>query len=173
MSLEDLSPEQKQALALGDLAKKLVANPETGAQMKRLLMKGDPKIRFPEVELEDTIAKAQEKTSERVKELEAKLAQQEAERRQEKLHSKVKEAGLELEPVLKLMEKHGLASTPENYDLAIKVLRQDAQVAEPTTSALAPLEMPDTKEMWADPIGWRLKKGAEIQREFREGKITN
>jgi hypothetical protein len=171
-SLEELTPEQRQALNLGELAKKLVQTPETSAAMKRLLMKGDPKVRFPEIELEDKVGAVREETDGRIKELEQKLAKQEAERRLEKLHSKVHEAGLELKPVVELMEKHGLSPTDEGYDIAIEVLRSRAATVSEPTADFTPFELPNIKEMWDDPVKWREKEGYKALKEFRGGKLV-
>lgn len=170
-NLEDLTPEQRQELNLGRLTKQLLANPETAESVQRLLPKADPKLRFPEVELKDSLAKVREETSERVKELEAKLAKQEAEHRLAKLHGRVRDAGLELKPVVELMEKHGLAPTEENYDMAIEVLRSRTQLAEPSSADIKPFEMPNTKEMWDDPVQWRTKEAEKVLREIRGGKV--
>lgn len=166
-SLEDLTPEQKQELNLGKLTKQLLQNPETAENAQRLLMKGDPKLRFPEVTLKDSLGKVREETAEEIKELRQKLAAQEAERKQEKLHAKVTAAGLELKPVVELMEKHGLASTEANYDMAIEVLQTRAALAEPTSSGVTPMEMPNIKEMWSDPVKWREQEAAKVMKELR------
>jgi hypothetical protein len=171
--LEDLTPEQRQALNLGKLTRQLLDNPETAETIQRLLPKADPKLRFPEIELKDSVAKVREDTNERVKVLEDQLKQEKAARYLEKLHGKVREANLELQPVVALMEKHGLAPTEENYDLAIKVLRQDAQLAEPSGADIKPLEMPNTKEMWDDPGKWARDEAAKVLKEIRGGKLIN
>jgi hypothetical protein len=169
--LEDLTPEQRQELNLGRLTKQLLANPETAETVQRLLPKADPKLRFPEVEIKDNLAKVREETNDRVKALEEELRKSKAEARLEKLHGRVREAGLELKPVVELMEKHGLAPTEENYDMAIEVLRSRTQVAEPTSSGIQPLEMPNIKEMWADPVKWRENEAAKVLKEMRGGKL--
>lgn len=166
-SLEDLTPEQRQDLNLGKLTKQLLQNPETAEHAQRLLMKGDPKLRFPEVTLKDSLGKVREETAEEIKDLRAKLQAQEAERRLEKLHAKVSSAGLELKPVVELMEKHGLAPTEGNYDMAIEVLQSRAALAEPTTAELTPLQVPNIKEMWADPVKWRETEAVKVMKELR------
>jgi len=166
-SLEDLTPEQQQALNLGKLTRSLLTNPETAESAQRLLMKADNKLRFPEVELKDSLTKVREQTAEEVKALNAEVVKLRAEREQEKLHAKVAAAGLELKPVIELMEKHGLAATEANYDMAIEVLQQRAALAEPTSADLTPLKMPDTKEMWADPVKWREQEALKVLKEMR------
>ncbi len=121
--------------------------------------------------MKDSVAKVREETSERVKELEARLQKSEAERRLEKLHGKVRDAGLELKPVVELMEKHGLAPTDDNYTMAIEVLQSRAQLAEPSSADIKPFEMPSVKEMWDDPVNWRANEAAKVLKEIRGGKL--
>lgn len=166
-SLEDLTVEQRADLNLGKLTKQLLQNPETAETAQRLLMKGDSKLRFPEVTLKDSLAQVEEKTTERTKALENEVRQLKAEQKLEKLHAKVTDAGLELKPVVELMEKHGLAPTDENYTMAIEVLRSRAALAEPTPSDLTPLQMPNIKEMWQDPVKWREQEAMKVMREIR------
>lgn len=166
-SLEDLTPEQKQDLNLGKLTKQLLQNPETAENAQRLLMKGDPKLRFPEVTLKDSLAQVEEKSSERTRALEQEVKELKAQQKLEKLHAKVSDAGLDLKPVVELMEKHGLAPTEGNYDMAIEVLRNRAALAEPTPSDLTPLQMPNIKEMWQDPVKWREQEAAKVIKEMR------
>lgn len=167
MSLEDLTPEQKQDLNLGKLTKQLLQNPETAENAQRLLMKGDPKLRFPEVTLKDSLSRVSEESAEQTKELRAQIQRMEAQRVLEKLHARVSDAGLEIKPVVELMEKHGLAPTEGNYDMAIEVLRNRAALAEPTTAELTPLQMPNIKEMWQDPVKWREQEAAKVIKEMR------
>ena len=166
-SLEDLTPEQRQELNLGKLAKQLLGNPETAEATQRLLMKGDTKLRFPEVELKDQLAKIKEDTHSKTAALEDELKKLRAENKQKDLHAKVSGAGLEVKDVVALLEKHGMPSTDENYDMAIEVLRSRAALAEPTTSDITPFKIPDTKEMWADPVKWREQEAAKVIKDIR------
>ncbi len=167
MSLEDLTAEQRQELSLGKLTRQLLGNPETAEAAQRLLMKGDTKLRFPEVELKDSLAKIREEQREKTAALEDEVKRLRAEGKQKDLHAKVSAAGLEVKDVVSLLEKHGMPSTDENYDLAIDVLRSRAALAEPTTSDITPFKMPDTKEMWSDPVKWREQEAAKVMKEIR------
>lgn len=166
-SLENLTKEQQQELALGKLTKQLLGNADTAEAAQRLLMKGDPKIRFPELELRDQLTKVREETAERVRAAEEDSKKLRAELRQKELHAKVTAAGLKVEDVVKVLEKHGMASTDENYDLAIRVLRQDAELAQPSSDSFGAFQPPDTKELWADPTKWRQNEAEKVLQEIR------
>jgi hypothetical protein len=167
-SLEKLTVEQRQDLSLARLTKQLLSNPETRGQVQRLLTKADSNLKFPELVLQDEIAKVREEATERAKSAEEEARKLRAELKQKDLHAKVSAAGLELKPVVDLMEKHGLAPTDENYDMAIEVLtsRQSLELAESTPDFL-PAETPETKDMWKDPEKWRTSQAEKVLREFR------
>ena len=52
--IEDLDPESQKALRLGTM---LLSNPEVSNKAKRLAREVDPKLRLPEIDLEDQINK--------------------------------------------------------------------------------------------------------------------
>jgi hypothetical protein len=173
-SLETLTVEQRQDLALAKLTRQLLGNPETRGTVQRLLTKADANLKFPELDIQDRIDKVKEDTAKQVQEAQEEARRLRAEIKQRELHSKVTSAGLELEPVMKLMEKHGLAPTDENYDLAIKVLSRDAEdsLAESTPSPFPSLNAPDLKEMAADPEKWRTNMAEQVLREVRGSRRT-
>lgn len=174
MSLESLTPEERQTLALGQLARKLVANPDTASTTKRLLMKGDPAIRFPEVELDDRLSSFQEKEAEKRAALEEEVRRLKAEAFQKKLHDMVRDAGHDPAEVITFLEKHGMPSTEENYNLALDVLSNRAAdaaaLAESVPGTFTPQQTVDTAEMWKDPVAWRQKQAAAVLTELGVGR---
>jgi len=166
-SLENLTVEQRQDLALARLTRQLLTNPETRGQVQRLLTKADEKLQFPELQIQDQIKKVEEETKEQLKVAQEETKRLRAEMKQKDLHAKITSAGLEVKPVLELMEKHGLPPTDENYDMAIEVLsNRQQQLAEPSAD-FQPLESPETKDMWKDPEAWRAGQAEKILRELR------
>jgi hypothetical protein len=175
-TLEQLTLEQRQAIALGNLARHVVHGGDAGAseQMKRLLGKADPKLKFPELDIQDSIRKLKDEQGEQNKKLEQELKRLRAERVQEKLHAKVRDAGLKEEDVVKFLEHQGMPSTDSNYDLAIEVLTHRAELAEPASSGASenPFKPPDIKEVWADPVGWREREAHKVLAEMRGVRIV-
>jgi hypothetical protein len=170
-SLEDLSPEQRQQLNRGKLLDLLLTNPKTAEATKRAITQVDEKIKFPDLEVRDSMKQLREETAKKLADQEAEIKRLRAESKQKELHAKVTDAGLTVEDVVKVLEKHGMASTDENYDLAIKVLRQDQMLAEPTPSDFETFKTPDVKEMWADPVAWRQREAEKVLKELRGGRI--
>jgi phosphoribosyl-ATP pyrophosphohydrolase len=168
-SLENLSPEQRADLNLARLTRQLLSQPDTRGEVQRLLSKADPKLNFPEQHMEERITKVREESLERVKAIEEDNRKLRAELKQEKLHAKVTAAGLEVKDVVGLLEKHGMPSTDENYDMAIEVLRGRAALAEPTPSQYDTYRPPAeiTKEIWADPKGFAVREAHKVIDEMR------
>lgn len=165
-SLENLTPEQRQELNLGRLARQLLTDPETREQTAKLLQKTDKTLRFPDVEAKDEARKAAEKQQERIAELEKRILDTEARNKLTQYHNKIREAGLDVKAVSELMDKHGLAPTDENYDFIIEHIQSKAQLAEPTTEQIQPFRVPDVKEMWNDPVRWREEQGYKVLNEL-------
>ena len=67
MSLEDLTPEARDELAL--LARQLAENPNTRKDFLRLTKKAKPDMPIPELEIEDSTNYAVQKANDRVAQL--------------------------------------------------------------------------------------------------------
>lgn len=172
-SLEALSVEQRQDLSLAKLTRKLLSNPDTRGQVQRLLTKADENLKFPELDLQDKLREVEQKAQEQVEAAQADTKKLRAEIKQRELHEKIHAAGLEVKPVVDLMEKHGLAPTDENYAMAIEVLssRQSQQLAESSAQDFPVAETPETKDMWRDPEKWRAGQAEKVLREIRGSKF--
>lgn len=165
-SLENLSAEDRQAIAIGRLGRQLLQDPEHRDQVARLLKKADPKLQFPDIEAKDAVRKVEEAAAARVQELEKKLLERDAKQALERQHQRIRDAGLDVKMVNELMEKHGIPPTDDGYDLVMEVINSRAQLAEPTTEVIQPMVKPDIKEMWNDPVAWREKQGYQVLNEL-------
>lgn len=130
-SLEDLSYEARDELAL--LARSLAENPATRKEFLRMTKTLKPDLPIPELELEDTVAKANEKSLARVEQLEAKLREKEAmEELQRRRQSLVKKGKVsdesEIEEVEKLMLERGIT----NHETAADYHKWMREAAAPT-----------------------------------------
>jgi hypothetical protein len=166
-SLENLTPEQRRDLNLGRLTAQLLTNPETREQAARILQKADSTLQFPDIAAKDEARKAEEKAAAKVAELEKKLLERDAREALARQHQRIKDAGLDVKLVNELMEKHGIPSTDEGYDLVMELLQSRSQLAESTPEILQPMVKPNIKEMWNDPVAWREKVGYEVLNELR------
>jgi len=134
MSLEDVSPEARDELAL--LARRLSENPATRKDFLRLTKRVNPDLPIPELELEDTVVKANTAAQNRIEQLEAKLRERDAveelDRRRQSLVKKGKISDeAEIEQIEKIMLEKGIT----NHETAADYHRYMREAAAPTPMA--------------------------------------
>jgi hypothetical protein len=146
---------------LARLAHKLYSNPETSRDAKRLSVKADPTLRFPELETEDMLEKSNAKLREKQEELEQQLIQQNAQRELDRKHQIARERGLDPAEVEKAVIDHKIY----NWDSAMQFVEMLHQSAPATPDAINgggnSTQMPteqDEKELWANPAKWAEKQ---------------
>jgi hypothetical protein len=165
-SLENLTAEQRQELAIGKLGKKLLLDPETREAAATLLKKADSTLQFPDIDAKNESRKVKEDAQKRIDELEGRLRERDAREALAKQHARIEEAGLDVKMVNELMEKHGVPSTEDGYNLIMELIQSRAQIAESTPEVIQPMVKPDIKEMWRDPVAWRAKEGYNVLNEL-------
>jgi len=131
MSLEDVSPEARDELAL--LARRLSENPATRKDFLRLTKRVSPDLPIPELELEDTVTKASTAAQQRIERLEAQLRERDAvselEKRRQSLVKKGKISDeAEIEQVEKIMLEKGIT----NHETAAEYHRYMREAAAPS-----------------------------------------
>jgi hypothetical protein len=156
--IEDLSPADQQAHKLGVML--LRKNPDIARRAKRLAREADPTLVVPELELEDQIAKGQEKNQEKIAELEQRLINQDVQQRRKAFREDCEKQGLDPTEVEKIVvdEKCSTAT-------AIKVALLQRQTAEPTAGDVlhggnaphTPIDMRPDKD-------WRKLEGGALRR---------
>lgn len=146
-SLEEMTPEQRDALAL----RKLFNHPEVGKQAKRLYKKAVPDARFPDLEAEDAANERETKLQERMDKMEeADLARRVEQKRKEN-HEMVRAAGLDPADVEKVMTEEKIL----NYDTAVKYIKAQNANSAPSPGNMTPITMPDNaKEIGKNPAAW-------------------
>lgn len=169
MSLEDLTPEARDELAL--LARQLAENPATRKDMLRLTKKIKPDMPIPELEIEDSTNTAVQKANDRVAQLEARLQQKEAMEELNKRRSKLKEKGLvesdeQIEEVEKVMLEKGIT----NHDTAAEYWEWMKQTAAPTPTGYNPsaVKQFDLNKYYKNPVGAARDEAAKALQELRK-----
>lgn len=167
-SLEDLPPEAQAQLNLGKLVHTMLKDPKLSTSTKRLLKQKNPDLVFPELEVEDAVAKVREETSEQLKTLQDALDKQNATKALEAEDAKITEAGLDPKVVREFMTKNGIV----NVDVVIELFQSRDALAEPSTDSIGPFRFKDASPedlaaMWKNPVAWREKKAYEILGEMR------
>ena len=168
MSLEDLTPEARDELAL--LAKQLSENPDTRKDFLRQVKKMKPEMPIPELEIEDYTRNAVEKANDRVAQLEARLREKEALDELNSRRNKLKAKGLidkdeDIEEVEKVMLEKGIT----NHEVAADYWKYMNQSAAPTPTGYNPsaINKFDLSAYWKNPIQGARNEAAKALSELR------
>lgn len=169
MSLEDLTPEARDELAL--LARQLAENPTTRKDMLRLTKKIKPDLPIPELEIEDYTRSAVDSANDRVAQLEARLREKEAMDELNSRRNKLKSKGLidrdeDIEEVEKVMLEKGIT----NHEAAAEYWRWMQQSAAPTPTGYNPsaINKFDLSKYWRNPIAGARDEAAKALNELRK-----
>jgi hypothetical protein len=168
MSLEDLSLEQRDELAL--LAKEMSDNPATRKEMLRLTKKLRPNMNIPELEVEDFTEKRTAKAEERVEQLEAKLRERDALEELNKRRDRLIKKGLiQNESEIDEVEKIMLEKKISDHETAAEYFQWMKQAAEPTPSGYnpSPLKGFNLKEYWKNPTMGARNEAAAALKDIR------
>ena len=169
MSLEDLTPEARDELAL--LAKQLSENPDTRKDFLRQVKKMKPEMPIPELEIEDYTRNAVQHANDRVAQLEARLREKEALDELNSRRNKLKAKGLidndeDIEEVEKVMLEKGIT----NHEAAAEYWRWMQQSAAPTPTGYNPsaINKFDLSKYWKNPVAGARDEAAKALNELRK-----
>lgn len=166
--LEELSTEERAKFNLGNLVSTMLSDPTLSKDTKRLLKKKNPDLNFPELDAEEAIRAAEERSASQVNELKDALRRREAQDALAAEEAKITAAGLDPKAVRKFMTDEGI----NNVDVVIELFESRQALAEPTTNELSPFRFEgvtqdDLKNIWKDPVKWREEKAYEVINELR------
>jgi hypothetical protein len=169
MSLEDMTPEARDELAL--LARQLAENPATRKDMLRLTKKIKPDLPIPELEIEDYTRSAVDNANNRVAQLEARLREREAMDELNNRRNKLMSKGLidkdeDIEEVEKVMLEKGIT----NHEAAAEYWRWMQQSAAPTPTGYNPsaINKFDLSKYWRNPVAGARDEAAKALNELRK-----
>jgi hypothetical protein len=168
-SFEELSEDQRANLARAGF--KLFHNPEVSRDAKRLLTRADPKVRFPEIEAEESTNAQLRERDDRIAKLESQQIEADLERRLETKRRQAEDLGIDPMDVEKLIVERGKNGRIIDWESALELiqLQQQSAAASPSTDDFkVGNEMPGIAEMInAGPEG-----AAKIARELTHKAIT-
>lgn len=147
-------------LQLGQL---LMSDPSTSKEARRLAKKLKPELRFADLDLEDQLRTQQEANDKRWADEQERQRKEKFERDRATAHARLRERNLDPTAVEKLMTEMGIA----NYDAAAEILESRAALAEPSPDNVTPMDLPDNKDLWKDPVGWARKQAFEAISEVK------
>lgn len=137
-SLENYTEAQREQLARTALS--LLNHPDVSKDAKRLIKKIDPKVNFPDVEVEDRFETFRTEQAEREKKRDEEERVRRANEQYQETCAKIAARGFKVEDVEKLMKEKGIA----NYETAMDFIDQERRLAPATPDSLYTMKMPDT-----------------------------
>ena len=172
MSLEDLSLEQRDELAL--LAQQLADNPATRKQFLRMTKQVKPEMSIPELDMEDFTNNKVSAAEERVMGLEAKLRERDAREELQKRRDSLLKKGLarnqtDIDEIEKLMLEKGMT----NHETAAEYFDWMKQAAEPTPNSAmgytpSALSKFDLSKYWKNPQMGARDEAAQALKDLRK-----
>lgn len=142
-SFEELTDEQR--LQLARAGYRLFHNPDVSQDAKRLLMKANPQVRFPDIEQEERKSR-----DEKIAELEHKQLEGEMNRRLEEKRAVARDRGLDPSEVEALVIERGKQGRVIDWESAMELLEYQKQTAAATPAGddwKPGNRMPGIKEM--------------------------
>jgi len=173
-SLEDLSPEARDELAL--IARQLAENPATRNDFLRMTKKVKPDITIDTIELEDKFEARQQQNNARIEELQAKLMEKEAletleKRRQALIKSGKAQSDEDVEKIEKIMLEKGI----QNHETAADYWQWMNKASEPTgqafynPSVLNEAARDTLSKFWKNPQRAARDEAARAMQDLRKG----
>jgi hypothetical protein len=173
-SLEDLSPEARDELAL--IARQLAENPATRNDFLRMTKKVKPDITIDTIELEDKFEARQQQNNARIEELQAKLMEKEAletleKRRQALIKSGKAQTEDDVEKIEKIMLEKGI----QNHETAADYWQWMNKASEPTgqsfynPSVLNEAARDTLANFWKNPQRAARDEAARAMQDLRKG----
>lgn len=172
MSLEDLTPAEQQQLRLGKLL--LESNPEIALDAKRLAKKADPRLRLPEVDLQDQIEALKKDKQEMEDKMERQRMEDRIAARERAAKAQIEEAGFTPEEIEKIVKEEGLHGEGA-IGTALKLAIYQRQPVEPGAMGVnvaGPFEIrgdPNLRKMTpGDLRRWSNRTGHEMIDAFHK-----
>lgn len=165
MSLEDLSPAELQQLRLGKLL--LESNPEIAMDAKKLARRADPRLRLPEVDLEEKLEAERKARAELEDRIERQRIEDRVTERERAAKKLIEDSGYtpeEIEKIVKDEELHGEAG----IKTALKLAQLQREAAAPGAIEVGGgANHPGPRDMRGDP-DWRKLSAGGMRRKASE-----
>ena len=156
--LENLTEDQRNSLAL----KRLFSHPEVGAKAKRLYKEITPDARFQDLEIEDRMEAQRREHEKEIQALRDEAQMREITERREANHKMIRESGLNPVDVEKVMTDEKIA----DYGTAVKYIRAQNAMKQPTPASVTPIQMPEGfKDIQKNPNKWAREAAHEALNE--------
>lgn len=174
-SLEDLPQEVRDELA--KLARDLSQNPKTRKEFLKLTKQARPELPVPEIEIEERTAQALTEANDKISSLERKLIEKDAQENLDKRRQKLIQDGKaeNMEQVGEI-EKVMLEKKIPDHDTAADYWTWMKQAAKPSAPQYAPQVLDagtrkNLKPYWNNPQMAARNEAAQALNDLRSGKV--
>ena len=165
-SLEDL-PESEQAKALA-LYQFVQGNPDVAKDLRRKAREKNPNMPVPDSDmLEDRFSSEIEQLRAELRKRDEQSVEQLRDQRRAEAHSRIRSAGLDPEEVEKSMIDNKIG----DYDVAIRFMRQERELAPATPESITPMSLPSGKDLWADKNRWAKTQAFDAINELKAKRL--
>jgi hypothetical protein len=177
MSLEGKSADEIAALAA--LADDVLSKPETSGIFQRLVKRNNPGVSMPMIELEDKAVAVFNKQGQEINNLNAKLAQREAQDGANALFEALRDAGSvsnknDFNGLVKYASENGFMTSENGLKKAASMRQQEQEAAEPTPSSIGQglfrtgANEDESKKFFANPLMHSRNVAAQAMDELRK-----
>ena len=165
-SLEDLSDaDAAKAYALYQFVQN---NPDVARDLRKKASEKNPSMPVPDTDvLEDKFQAEIERLNTELKKRDEEATETLRNQRRADAHAKVRSQGFDPEEVEKAMIENKIG----DYDVAVKFLRQERELAPPTVEAITPNRMPDNKDLYTNRNSWARNEAFEALNELRRNRV--
>jgi hypothetical protein len=165
-SLEDLTDaDAAKAYALYQFVQ---SNPDVARDLRKKAREKNPSMPVPDSDvLEDKFQAEIERLNNELKKRDEEAADSLKAQRRADAHAKIIEQGFDPEEVEKAMIENKIG----NYDVAVKFLRQERELAPPTVEAISPHKMPDIKDLYSNRNAWARNEAFQAINELKRNRV--
>lgn len=165
-SLEDLNEaDAAKAYALYQFVQ---SNPDVARDLRKKAREKNPSMPVPDSDvLEDRFNAEIERLNAELKKRDEEANEALKSQRRAEAHAKIREQGFDPEEVEKAMVDNKIG----NYDVAVKFLRQERELAPATPQAVTPMQMPNVKDLYTNRNSWARNEAFEALNELRRNRV--
>ena len=165
-SLEELSDaDQQKALALYSFVQ---SNPDVARELRKQARAKNPSMPVPDSDiLEDKFQAEIERLNSELKRRDDEARDNLQAQRRADAHNLCREAGFDPDEVEKAMIDNKIG----DYNVAIKFLRQERELAPPTPESVTPMQMPNVKDLYTNKNQWAKNEAFAAINELKAKRL--
>jgi hypothetical protein len=173
MALSSQLDADQKDLTLDWLENNVLNHPEYGKQVKKILKSVDPRVRFPELDMEEAMETRTKAAEDKLEKYIAEQKEKENKAFWDGQRQKAKEAGLVDDEHMPAMEKWMVENHLGDYQRAAKLYNEEVikPAAEPTNyQGTFGVQLPNHEGLFQDPTKWSRNEALKAINDIKKGK---